>query len=168
MKISIVVAVSENNAIGVNGSLLWHLPKDMQYFKEVTMGRHVLMGRKTYESIPERFRPLPGRVNLVVSRNPQIRYDGCVMVSSLLKGIEYARENGEYELMIIGGGEIYRQAFDIADKIYLTKVKHTFNEADTFFSVIKEDEWLMTYCEEHKADERHAYPFSFTVLERIR
>jgi len=166
MKISIVVAVSENNAIGAKGNLLWRLPKDMQYFKELTYGRHVLMGRKTFESIPEKFRPLPGRVNIVITRNTGLKYEGCKMVSSFQEGVEFARDNGERELMVIGGGEIYREALAVTDKVYLTKVHHTFEQADTFFDVLDNHNWQCTQLEDFPADEKHLYPFSFIVLER--
>ncbi len=168
MKVSIVVAVAENNAIGADGDLLWRLPKDMQYFKELTYGRHVLMGRKTYQSIPPKFRPLSGRVNIVVTRNTELMFEGCKMVSSFEEGVAFARDNGERELMVIGGGEIYNQAIAIADKIYLTRVHHSFDEADTFFNTINLEEWYITHKEEYTADEKHRYAFDFLVLDRIR
>ena len=136
MKISLVVAVADNLAIGREGNLLWRLPKDMQYFKEVTWGHHVLMGRKTWESIPSKYRPLPGRVNVVISRSNDFVAEGCKVVKSVEEGIEFARLSGELELMVIGGGEIYRQTLIMADKIYLTKVHHTFIDADVFFPEI--------------------------------
>src|SRR5688572_16262883 len=140
MKISAVVAASENNAIGLKGNLLWHLPKDMKYFKEVTYGHHVLMGRKSYESIPEKFRPLDGRVNIIVTRQNNFKAEGCQVVASLEDGIQFAKDNGEDELMILGGGEIYKQALSKTDKVYLTRVYHSFEEADTFFPELPETE----------------------------
>jgi dihydrofolate reductase len=168
MKISIVVAVAENDAIGNGGNLLWHLPKDMEYFKTITMGHHVVMGRKTYESIPEKFRPLPGRVNIVVTRQKNYAAPGCKVVSSVEEAIEFAEANEETELMIIGGGEIYREVFGMADKIYLTKVHHTFKNADTFFPEITKFRWQPVFRERHFADEKHKYDFEFIILEKKR
>lgn len=168
MKLSIVVAVSDNDAIGKNGKLLWHLPKDMQYFKAVTMGHHVVMGRKTYESIPAKFRPLPGRVNIVVTRQKNYVAPGCKVVSSVAEAIQFAKANEETELMFIGGGEIYREVFGAADKIYLTKVHHVFKDADTFFPEVTKFRWQPVFRERHFADEKHAYDFEFIVLERKR
>src|SRR5690348_9248531 len=108
MKISSVVAVAENNAIGKNKGLLWHLPKDLEFFRDVTYGHHVLMGRKSYESIPEKYRPLKGRINIIVTRQKDFKADGCIVVASAEEGIQYAKDNGENELMILGGGEIYK------------------------------------------------------------
>ncbi len=166
MKISIVVAVAENDAIGGGGDLLWRLPKDMQYFKTVTMGHHVVMGRKTYESIPEKFRPLPGRVNLVVTRQKDYVAPGCKVVSSVEEAVKFAEANEETELMMIGGGEIYREVFGIADKLYLTKVHHTFRNADTFFPEVTKFRWQPVFRERHFADEKHLYDFEFIVLEK--
>ena len=166
MKISIVVAVSDNNAIGAGGALLWRLPKDMQYFKEVTTGHHVLMGRKTWDSIPAKFRPLSDRVNIIVSRQKDFKADGAVVVKSVEEGIELAQKAGEKELMVIGGGEIYKQVFPKTDKVYLTKVHATFIDADTFSPNIITKEWNVVSSETHWADEKHKHHFDFVVLER--
>lgn len=166
MKISIVVAVADNNAIGVNGKLPWRLPRDMQYFKEVTWGHHVLMGRKTWDGIPPKFSPLPGRVNIIVTRQNGFVCEGCKVVESVDEGIEFARQSGEQELMIIGGGEIYRQVLPHTDKIYLTKVHHTFTDADTFFPELSATEWHTANSEWNMADEKNEFDFEFLVLER--
>src|SRR5687767_4653834 len=166
MKISAVVAAAENNAIGKNKGLLWHLPKDMEFFKKVTYGHHVLMGRKSYESIPEQFRPLKGRVNIIVTRQQQFTAEGCKIVSSAEEGIQFAKDNGEDELMILGGGEIYKQALSKTDKVYLTRVYHSFEEADTFFPELPETEWKVVCSDKHSADEKHKYDFEFLELER--
>lgn len=167
MIISIVVAVGENNAIGRGGDLLWRLPKDMQFFKETTIGHNVVMGRKTYESIPPKFRPLVGRVNIVVTRQEGYEAPGCRVVQSVEDAIAFAKANEEEELMVIGGGEIYRQLFDRADKIYLTKVMHSFEDADTFFPQLSPNRWRMVQMQRHSADEKHAYDFEFQILERV-
>lgn len=165
MNVSIVVAIAENNAIGRHGDLLWKLPNDMKRFKEVTMGHHVFMGRKTYESIPEKFRPLAGRTNIILSRNTNID-ERCKTVSSIEEAIAYARQNKENELMIIGGGELYKQAFPYADKIYLTIVHESFEDADTFFPEIVGAEWLKEKEQHFPADEKHAYSYTFVDLCR--
>jgi dihydrofolate reductase len=167
MEISIVVAVSDNNAIGAGGALLWHLPKDMQYFKEVTTGHHVLMGRKTWESIPAKFRPLTNRVNIIVTRQKDFKAEGAIVVRSLDEGIEIAKKAGEQELMVIGGGEIYKQVFPKANKVYLTKVHATFVDADAFAPDILNEDWKVASTETHWADEKHKYHFDFVVLEKI-
>ncbi len=166
MKISLVVAVAENNAIGANGNLMWRLSKDMQRFKEITMDHHILMGRKTWDSIPVKFRPLKGRTNMVVTHQDGFKIDGAVVVPSTGRAIEVAEKDGENELMVIGGGEIYRQLFDKADKIYLTKVHHTFADADTFFPELSPNEWKELSSEWNMADEKNQYDFEFVVLER--
>jgi dihydrofolate reductase len=166
MKISIVVAVADNNAIGAKGKLLWRLPKDMQYFKEVTWGHHVLMGRKTWDSIPPKFSPLPGRTNIIVTRQEGFVCEGCLVVKSVEEGIELARNAGEQELMIIGGGEIYKQALPFTNKIYLTKVHHTFADADTFFPELDMEQWTAVNGEWNMADEKNEFDFEFIVLER--
>lgn len=167
MKISIIVAVGEKNEIGRNGDLLWRLPKDMEHFKKLTMGHHVLMGRITWDSIPPKFRPLEGRVNLVISRQTEYQPSGGISVKSLDSAIDYAIRNGENELMVIGGGEIYQQVFNKANTIYLTRVHHTFPDADTFFPELKKTEWIEVSCEKHDTDAKHAYPYSFITYNRI-
>jgi dihydrofolate reductase len=162
MKISHVVAASENNAIGLKGKLLWHLPLDMQFFNRTTMGHHVLMGRKSWDSLPAKFRPLPGRNNIVVSRKEKFNPEGCIVVRSIEEGIEYAEKKGEPELMIIGGGEIYKQSLDKTDRIYFTRVHHKFKDADAFYPVLGK-EWKELSKVQHPADEKHQYSFDFLV-----
>ncbi|MBK8658988.1 MAG: dihydrofolate reductase [Bacteroidetes bacterium] len=166
MIISIVVAVSCNHAIGKGGDLLWHLPKDMKRFKEITYGHHVLMGRKTYESIPEKFRPLPGRVNIVVSRSQSYAAPGCKVVNTLEEGVLFAQENGEQELMVIGGAEIYKQALGKCNRVYLSLVDAHFAEADAFFPVLEADSWSKVAAEKVIADEKNKYDIDFQILER--
>lgn len=158
MQLSLVVAIGENNEIGAAGNLLWHLPKDMARFKEITIGHHVLMGRKTYQSIPEKYRPLKSRVNIVVSTGST--FDEVVNVATLEEGIRFAKDNGEDELMIIGGGQIYAAAFPLADKIYLTKVCATFPEADTFFPELDND-WQIVTKSTISADEANPFTMEF-------
>lgn len=157
-----LVAADEANGIGLNNGLLCHLPADLRYFKQVTTGHCIAMGRKTYDSIG---RPLPNRTNIVITRNRNLEIDGCVMVHSVGEAIEYARALNETELIIIGGGVIFEEALPLADRIYLTRIHHTF-EADTFFPALEEDEFRLTKTERYEADEKNAYPFTFQVFER--
>ncbi len=167
MLISIVVAIDESNGIGRGGDLLWRLPRDMQRFKTITRHHHVLMGRKTYLSIPEKFRPLPERTNLILSRSETQIDATATQFQSIDKAIDFAKLNGENELMIIGGGELYKHTLDITDRIYLTRVHATF-DADTFFPTIDMRSWTVEEREFFKADENNAYDMSFIMLERVK
>jgi dihydrofolate reductase len=160
MVISLIVAASENNVIGKDNDLIWNLPADMKYFKEKTTGHHILMGRKNYESIPLKYRPLPNRVNLVVSRQIFESEDDAQFYTSIEDAVSFAELSGETELFIIGGGEIYKQSMDIANIIYITKVHHQF-DGDTFFPEISTDEWLEVKAEFRAADENNRYDMTF-------
>ena len=166
MKVSLIVAVSENGVIGKDNDLIWHLPKDTRFFKETTMGHHVIMGRKNFESIPHKYRPLPNRTNVVITRQTDYAAEGCVVVNSVNAALEIAKINGENESFIIGGGQIYKLALEanLVDKIYLTKVHHSF-EGDTFFPELSSD-WEEVNKTENKADEKHKYNYDFITLER--
>lgn len=168
MKLSAIVAASRNNAIGLRGNLLWSLPRDMQYFKKVTYGHHVLMGRKSYESLPDAFRPLPGRINIVVTRQKDFKADGCKVVSTFEEGIQFAKESGESELMILGGGEVYAQLLSVTDRVYLTKVDYEFEEADAYFPELDMKDWKVISREKHLADSKHQYNFEFIVLDKVQ
>lgn len=166
MGVSLIVAVAENGVIGKDNDLIWHLPKDMRFFKETTMGHHVIMGRKNFESIPERFRPLPNRTNVVISRQSDYQAAGCIVVNSLEAALEIAQQNGDTEPFIIGGGQIYKLALvgNLVDKVYLTKVHHSF-EGDTFFPELS-TEWKEIARVDHQADEKNAYNFSFITYTK--
>ncbi|TAE79361.1 MAG: dihydrofolate reductase [Bacteroidetes bacterium] len=163
MIISMIVAADEKNGIGHNNQLLCHLPADLKFFKQTTTGHCIVMGRKTYESIGK---PLPNRTNIIISSNPQFKADGIVSVSSLQSAVNYAKEMGETELMITGGATIYDQAMPMVDKIYLTRIHHTFIEADTFFSGIDETKFMLVKTQPQEADNVNEYGFSFEVWER--
>ncbi|MCW3125932.1 MAG: dihydrofolate reductase [Bacteroidetes bacterium] len=166
MIISAVVAVGMNNEIGAKGDLLWVLPKDMAHFKNITWGHHVLMGRKSFEALPPKYRPLPGRPNIIVSRDPDLKNDGCKNVTSIEEGVKFAKDNGEEELMIIGGGEIYKLALPVTDRIYLTRVHASFPEADTHFPEINMTQWETISTELIPADEKHKYSFEIIELRK--
>jgi dihydrofolate reductase len=165
MTISLVVAAAENNVIGKNNQLLWHLPKDMKYFKNLTWGMPVTMGRKTFESMGSK--PLRGRKNIVITRQPGWRADGVFVVNGVDAAAALAMEMNYKELFIIGGGEIYVIAFNLADKIYMTRVQAE-PEGDTFFPVIEKNDWQLAAHTDNAADEKHAFPFSFQTWVRKR
>lgn len=159
MSISIIVAMAQNRIIGVNNSLPWHLPGDMKWFRRHTLGKSVVMGRKTYESIGK---PLPDRSNIVVTRNPEYTAPGCTVVTSIDAALEAA---GEGEVMIMGGADLYRQMLPRADRLYLTLV-HTEIEGDAFFPEIDWDQWREEERQDCVHDERNPYDYSFLVLSR--
>lgn len=163
MRTSIIAAVAENNVIGKDQDLAWHLPDDMQFFKQSTQGRTVIMGRKNYESIPHRYRPLPQRTNIIITRDPSYEAPGCHVVHSLEEALERAQALGESHAFIIGGGEIYRLALEkeAVNDMYITRV-HAHVNGDTFFPEIKEERWSETIINQHEKDEQHAY--SFTIF----
>ena len=158
--ISIIVAASTNDAIGVQGDLPWRLPDDLKRFKAVTMGKPIVMGRKTWDSIG---RPLPGRQNIVITRQPGFLAEGCDVVASVEEAIAVAGDVDE--VMVIGGSEIYALALPLAERLYLTRV-HADVDGDAFFPQVDETQWRLVSDEPHAADERHEYSFSFCVLER--
>lgn len=160
--ISLVVAAAENNAIGKNNQLLWHLPNDLKFFKNTTWGMPVIMGRITYESVNK---PLPGRFNIVITRQTGWKADGVVVATDLQGALKNAEETNCKEIFIIGGGEIYKQSIEIADKIYITRV-HATLYGDTFFPVIDESKWQLTSNQDFAADEKHKYAYSFQTWER--
>lgn len=167
MTLSLIAAIADNNVIGRDGKLPWHLPDDLKHFHDLTVGHPVIMGRKTYESIPEKHRPLPDRTNIVLTRQ-DIEIPGCVVVHSIEEAIDRAMG---YELpatsglrlqevFVIGGAEIYRQALPLARRMYLTRV-HAQVEGDAFFPEVDWGEWEAVSREEHPADSRHVYSFTF-------
>ena len=167
MKVSLIVAVANNGVIGKDNDLIWHLPNDMKFFKQTTTAHHVIMGRKNFESIPERFRPLPNRTNVIITRNSDYKAEGCVVVNSVEQALEVAKQNGDKEPFIIGGGQIYKLALEanLVDKIYLTKVHHAY-DGDTFFPELGND-WKEVERIDCKADEKHAHAYSFLTFEKI-
>lgn len=163
MTISLVAAVSENNVIGKDNRLLWHLPNDMKFFKNTTWGMPVIMGRKTFESVDNQ--PLNGRTNIVVTRQDNYKAEGAVVVKSLDDAFFVVKEMDVNEVFVIGGGEIFKEIFSKADKIYLTRV-HTVIEGDAFFPEVKEKDWTLSSHLDFPADEKHAYAYSFQVWIR--
>ena len=167
MKVSLIVAAAENGVIGKDNDLIWHLPKDMRFFKETTLNHHVIMGRKNFESIPHKYRPLPNRTNIILTRKTDYKADGCVVVNSVETALEIAKENGDKEPFIIGGGQIYKLALEanLVDKIYLTKVHHAY-DGDTFFPKLGNN-WKEICRIDCKSDEKHAHDYSFLTFQKI-
>lgn len=163
MTISLVVAAASNNAIGKDGNMPWHLPNDMKHFKNITWGMPVVMGRKTFDSLGK---PLAGRKNIVITRQPGWRAEGTVAVKSIEDALFVAKEADANEVMVIGGGEIYRALFDRAKKIYLTRVEAE-PEGDTFFPMLDPKQWYLSSQKNHEADEKNAYNYSFQTWERF-
>ena len=163
MIISLIVAVSENNAIGKNNQLLWHLPNDLKFFKNTTWGMPVIMGRKTFEAVNK---SLPGRYNIVITRQPDWKATDVITAADLDDAIKKAAETNCKEIFIVGGGEIYRQSISRADKIYLTRV-HTVIEGDTFFPEIDETKWQLVSNEDFAADKKNVFAYSFQTWEPL-
>ena len=158
--LTIIAAIATNNALGKNNDLIWHLPDDLKRFKKVTLGHHVIMGRKTFESLGK---PLPNRTTIIISRNPDYHVEGCVVVNSLPKAIKAASiDENPY---ILGGAEIYRQAMEHADLLDLTLVHQVF-EGDAFFPEIDLEIWTMTKRVDFKADELNQYDYSFVQYKK--
>ena len=167
MIISLIVAASTNNVIGKENKLVWNLPNDMKFFKNTTWGMPVVMGRKTFEALAGE--PLPGRFNFVITRNKEWvpRSQKVQVAPGLGEAIDLARETDCKECFVIGGGEIYKEAMPLADKIYLTRVDAVL-DGDAYFPVIDEKVWEMTSHLDFPADEKHAYAYSFQIWERVR
>jgi dihydrofolate reductase len=163
MIISIIVAASKNNAIGLNNQLLWHLPNDMKFFKQTTWAMPVIMGRKTFESLSGK--PLNGRLNIVVTRQLDWQAEGVQKATSLEDALRIASENDYKESYIIGGGELYATALPFAHKIYLTRVD-TIIEGDTFFPAIDTDSWQLTMDDSKDADAKHAFAYRFQCWQK--
>lgn len=160
MTISMIAAVAENGAIGRDNQLLWHLPNDLKFFKEKTRGHHVIMGRHTFQSLDK---PLPNRVNIVVTRDENYKPEGCLTAGSLSQA--FAQVQGDEEPFIVGGAQIYEKGMLIANRLYITRV-HTAIEGDTHFPDIDLKTWQRVWHEAHPADERHDYAYTFEIYER--
>ena len=156
--ITIIAAVANNYALGKDNQLIWHLPADLKRFKKVTLGHHIIMGRKTFESLGK---PLPNRTTIIITRNNNYNKENCIVVNSLQEAINTAISADENPY-ILGGAEIYKQAMEIADKLDLTFVHHTF-EADAFFPEINTTKWKEVSREDFKADEKNKYNYSFVT-----
>lgn len=164
MKITHIVAASTNNAIGRNNELLWHLPNDLKFLKNNTWGMPVVMGRKTFVSCGSR--PLPGRLNIIITRQKDFTAEGIAVVHSFDDAVFLAKQHNFKELMVLGGSEIYNATINKAQKILLTRVHAVFENADAFFPEITEKQWKLVSNRDCFQDEKHAYDYSFQVWER--
>jgi len=165
MIISMIAAVAKNQVIGKNNDLVWRLPDDMKYFMETTQNHYVIMGRRNYDSIPHKFKPLPNRVNIIVTKQQNYTADDCIIKNNIEDALNYARANKQKEVFIIGGGQIYRQSLPLANKLYITEIKESF-EGDTYFPELKKAAWQEISRQNHPKDERHAHTFDFVVYQR--
>lgn len=164
MVISLIAAVSDNNVIGLNGDLPWKQSNDLKFFKRTTVHHHIIMGRKTFfgEGIGK---PLPKRVNIVLTRQQNLQIKGATIVNTLADGLEIAKKAGETEVFIIGGAQIYQLALPIAHKIYLTRI-HAQIQGDTFFPELDPNVWTLNSVEAYESDEKNQYNYTFTVWKK--
>ncbi|MFN4763866.1 dihydrofolate reductase [Gillisia sp. Q332] len=158
--LTLIAAAGENNELGKNNDLVWHLPDDFKRFKKITSGHHIIMGRKTFDSFPQ---PLPNRTHVVITRQENFKKPGIIVVHSLERAIELTKDDPQ--AFVIGGGEIYKMTMDVADKIELTRVHGEF-KADTFFPEIDESQWDLVSEKFHEKDEKHQYAFTYLTYER--
>ena len=163
MILSAIVAASENNVIGKDNRLIWRLPADMKFFKEKTTSHVIITGRKNYESIPEKFRPLPDRKNIVITRQKNYHAPGAIVVSSIEEALQHVLENHKNEeVFIIGGADIYKQTISICDRVYLTRIHHSF-EGDAFFPPLNEKFWTLKNAKDFSSDEKNLYNFTIEI-----
>ena len=153
-----IAAATENNALGKDNKLVWHLPNDFKRFKEITSGHYIILGRKTFESFPK---PLPNRTHVIITRNKNYKAEGCIIVNSLEEALNKVPKN--QDAYIIGGAEIYKQSINITDKIELTRV-HTTCQADAFFPEINLNDWKLIFEEIHTKDEKHNFDYTFQTF----
>jgi len=162
MIISTIVAVAHNNVIGKDNDIPWYLPADLKYFKKITSGHHIIMGRKCFNSIG---RPLPKRTNVILTRDPFFVATNCIVTNDIEEALKIAKENGETEAFIIGGGQIYDLTQDSWDRVYLTEVDLKV-EGDIYFPALDEDAWTLVSEEAHQADEKNEHDYIFKTYER--
>lgn len=164
MILTIVVAASENNVIGINNNLPWHLPNDLKFFKKITLGKPVLMGRKTFESLG---RPLPNRLNIVLSRSLQPLPDGVLQYKNYAEAFEYLSNALTEEVCIIGGGVVFAELLENVDQVYLTRVHTTLENGEVFFPILDNKVWTKVWEEHHPADEQHQYSYTFQQFKKV-
>ncbi len=161
-----IAAIGENNVIGKDNELVWDLPDDMKFFMKTTTGHPVIMGRKNYESIPKKYRPLPNRTNIIVTRQNDYSAPGALVVHDLESALSLAKDHDDSEIFIIGGGQIYDLGLPFANTMYLTEIHASF-EGDTFFPSFDRKEWTEISRVHHGKDDRHAYSFDFVIYQRL-
>lgn len=165
--ISHIAALAKNRVIGKGNDLPWKLPDDMKVFKERTLNHTVIMGRKNYESIPSKFRPLPDRENIIITRQKYYEAPNCVVVNSISEAINFSSQRlNRLEIFIIGGAEIYNQTIDMVDRLYLTEINAEI-EGDVYYPDFDRSQWLETARLHHPADEKHKYAFDFVIYDKL-
>ena len=167
MIVSAIAALSKNKVIGKNNDLPWRLPDDMRFFMETTKGHHVIMGRKNYDSLHPKYKPLPERTNIVITRQKDFKAPGCIVLNAVEPGLEIARTSGEPECFIIGGAEIYKLAMPVTTRLYMTEIDAVI-EGDTYFPEVDTTQWKEVSRRHHPVDNRHAYAFDLVVYDRIK
>jgi dihydrofolate reductase len=166
MILSLIAAVAENNAIGIHNTLPWYLPEDLKFFKRTTMGKPVVMGRKTFESIGRK--PLPGRLNIVLSSKADLEVpEGVLVYQTLDAAIERLQQESTEECFIVGGERVFEAAMPRLDRMYITRVYTVIQDADAFFPDIDHTHWKLTWEAKHKADDKHKYDYTFQLYERV-
>ena len=170
LKVILIAAIGSNNELGRNNDLLWRLKSDMDFFKRTTTNHQVIMGRKSWESLPPKFRPLPNRQNVVITRDPAFAADGCIVHYSLEKALQEASHTGLKNVFVIGGGQLYSHALqqELVDEMYLTHVGATFADADVLFPAIRESEWEKELIETFTSDDRNDYNGAIWHYVKIR
>lgn len=163
MTVSSIVAFSDNNVIGIDNELPWHLPNDLKFFKRTTSNHTIIMGRKTFESIG---RPLPNRENIVITRNPEFKADGIRCFDSLLMAIEYCESKAKDEVFFIGGAQIYKECIPLTDKLYITRVHTKIENGTAFFPELDWTKWTLLEKEPQEKDEKNAFDHTFEIYER--
>ena len=168
MIISIIVAISKNQVIGKNNQLIWHLPKDMKFFMDTTMNTVVIMGRKNYESIPKKYRPLKNRKNVIITRNKSYKAENCVVVNSIDESLKFLSNVEKKEVFVIGGGEIYKKFLEkgLIDRMYITHIDEHF-DGDTFFPEINYSSWEYSEFLNHRKDEINPHDFKIMVYNKL-
>jgi dihydrofolate reductase len=166
MMVSAIAALSKNRIIGRKNDLPWKLPDDMKFFMETTKGHHVVMGRKNYDSLKGKFKPLPNRTNIILTRQNNLDAPGCIVLHDVKEALLVANKNSETECFIIGGAEIYDIAMPHTDRLYLTEIDAVI-EGDTYFPEFNKSKWREISRVHHPADDRHAYAFDFVVYDRL-
>jgi dihydrofolate reductase len=164
MKISMIAAVAENRVIGKDNDLVWRLPDDMKFFMQKTTGHHVIMGRKNFESLPPKYSPLPNRTNIVITRQEEFFIDGAHVVHTFDDALKIAKDKEDEEVFIIGGGEIYKIGLAVADIMYLTEVKASF-DGDAYFPEYDKNQWVEVERVNHPIDDKHKYEFDFVTYK---
>lgn len=165
MIISLIAALAKNRVIGKDNDLPWHLPDDMKFFMQSTKGHCVIMGRKNYDSLPPKYRPLANRTNIVVTRQQDFKAEGCHVVHSLEDALVFAKQQSESEVFVIGGAEIYKQALPYANLLYLTEIDAII-EGDTYFPQVDDTKFIEQSRIKHTADEKHKYSFDFVLYKK--